>query len=139
MSPTAKKIAALSPFRRLRSRAGFTLIEVMAAIGIFAFAVLGLAAGSITITKANKTSQFHTMATNMAQEKAEQLKATSVAFVTTCASSCETAPISQGVTFTRTWAVTLNSPSAGVNRIDVTVAWTDYTPHSVTVSSAMPQ
>lgn len=125
--------------RRLRSRAGFTVIEVMAALGIFSIGVLGLAAGAITITKANKTSQFHTAATNMAQDKLEQLKSTSVGFVTTCASACETAPTSQGVTFTRTWVVTQNSPSAGVNKIDVTVSWRDYATHTVTVTSAIPQ
>jgi prepilin-type N-terminal cleavage/methylation domain-containing protein len=139
VSLTAKKIAPFSLGRRLQSRAGFTMIEVMAAIGIFSVAVLGLAVGAITITKANKTSQFHTIATNMAQDKAEELKATSVAFVTSCSSSCETAPTSQGVTFTRKWVVTANSPSAGINKIDVTVSWTDYAAHSVTVTSAMPQ
>jgi prepilin-type N-terminal cleavage/methylation domain-containing protein len=136
---TAKKIAALSLCRRLKSRAGFTLIEVIVATGIFSVAVLGLAVGAITITKANKTSQFHTIATNMAQDMAEQLKATSVSFVTSCSSSCETAPSIQGVTFTRKWVVTTNSPSAGINKIDVTVSWTDYAAHSVTVTSAMPQ
>jgi prepilin-type N-terminal cleavage/methylation domain-containing protein len=139
VSVTAKKTAALSLRRRLQSRAGFTMIEVLVAMGIFSVAVLGLAVGAITITKANKTSQFHTIATNMAQDKAEQLKATSVGFVTTCASACETAPTYQGATFTRTWVVTTNSPFAGVNKIDVTVVWTDYAQHTVTVSSAMPQ
>lgn len=139
MSTTAKKITTLFPFRCLKSRAGFTLVEVIAAIGIFSVGVLGLAVGAVTITKANKTSQFYTMATNMAQDMAEQLKATSVSQVVTCSSSCETAPTFQGVTFTRTWVVTANSPSAGINKIDVTVAWTDYAAHTVTVTSAMPQ
>ena len=139
MSQNAKQIAPFSLRQRLQSRAGFTMIEVLAAMGIFSVAVLGLAVGAITITKANKTSQFHTMATNMAQDMAEQLKATSVSQVVTCNSSCETAPTFQGVTFTRTWVVTANSPSAGINKIDVTVQWTDYALHSVMVTSAMPQ
>ncbi len=134
------KVFSLRPFgQALKSRAGFSLIEVLVAIGIFSFAMLGLAVGAVTITKANKTSQFHTMATNMAQDKAEQLRATSVGFVAICDTACETAPTYQGVTFTRTWAVTLNSPAAGVNKIDVTVQWTDYTLHRVTVTTAMPQ
>jgi prepilin-type N-terminal cleavage/methylation domain-containing protein len=137
VSVTAKKTAPLSLRRRLKSNAGFTMIEVLAAMGIFSVAVLGLAVGAITITKANKTSQFHTIATNMAQDKAEQLKATSVGFVTTCDNACETAPTYQGVTFTRTWLVT--TPFAGVNKVDVTVTWTDYALRTVTVSSAMPQ
>jgi prepilin-type N-terminal cleavage/methylation domain-containing protein len=135
VSVTAKKTAALSLRRRLQSRAGFTMIEVLVAMGIFSVAVLGLAVGAITITKANKTSQFHTIATNMAQDKAEQLKATSVGFVNNDSDTLTY----QGATFTRTWVVTTDLPFAGVNEIDVTVAWTDSTPHSVKVSSAMPR
>ena len=118
--------------RRLNSRAGFTLIEVLVAISIFAFGMMGLAAGAITITRANKTAQFHTMGTSLAQEKLEQLKATSVASVT---SGNDTLPPYLGVTFTRTWNVV---PQTGLKQITVTIQWTDYTSHTISVISAMP-
>lgn len=137
MNREAKKLVFLR--RRLQSPAGFTLIEVLVAISIFAFGMLGLAAGAISITRANKTAQFHTMATNLAQEKLEQLKATSVSFVSSCTSSCEASPPTYlGVTFTRHWDVALNAPQPGLKQITVTVEWTDYTSHSITVISAMP-
>jgi hypothetical protein len=78
------------------------------------------------------------MATNMAQDKLEQLKATTIANIATCSSSCETAPTYLGVTFTRTWTKTANTPQAGITQITVTVQWTDYTTHTVSVASAMP-
>lgn len=125
-------------WRRMKSRAGFTLIEVLVAVSIFAFGMLGLAAGAISITRANKTAQFHTMATSLAQEKLEQLKSTSVAFVSNCPSSCEAAPPTYlGVTFTRHWDIVLNAPQPGLKQITVTVDWKDYTNHTVTVISAM--
>jgi len=138
MKKTLNKISGAASRRRLNSRAGFTLIEVLVAISIFAFGMLGLAAGAISITRANKTAQFHTMATSLAQEKLEQLKATSATFVSSCSTSCETAPTYLGVTFTRTWVVAANTPQAGLKQITVTVAWRDYIDHTITVISAMP-
>jgi prepilin-type N-terminal cleavage/methylation domain-containing protein len=133
-------MARFSLSKPLASRAGFSLIEVLVAIGIFSVAILGLAVGAITITRANKTSQFHTLATNLAQDKLEQLKATALANVATCNSNCEASPPTyQGATFTRSWLVTANTPTVGVTKIDVTVQWRDYTTHNLTVSSAMPQ
>ena len=118
----------------IRSRAGFSLIEVLVAIGIFSFAMLGLAIGAITITRSNKTSQSHTVATNVAQDKLEQLKASAFAAV---GAGGDVPPSVQGVAFTRNWTVTNNT--ATFKQINVTVQWTDYTPHSLTISSAIAQ
>lgn len=137
MKRVIKKPAGFCLLRRLRSGAGFTLVEVLVAVGILSVGMLGLAVGAISITRANKTAQFHTMATNLAQEKLEQIKATTVANVTQCLSSCETAPTYLGVTFTRKWTVTADTPAGGLTQITVTVDWTDYTSHTVSVTSAM--
>jgi prepilin-type N-terminal cleavage/methylation domain-containing protein len=129
-------IAKFSPSRLIRSRAGFSLIEVLVAIGIFSFAMLGLAIGAITITRANKTSQFHTVATNMAQDSLEQLRAMPFANVNNCASNCDaTPPTYQGVVYTRTW--TVNPNTVTFKQINVTVAWTDTAARTLTVSAAM--
>ena len=133
-------ISNCSLCKPLASRAGFTMVEVLVAIGIFSIAILGLAVGAITITRANKTSQFHTLATNLAQDKLEQLKAATSPNVTSCSSNCDASvPTYQNAAFTRTWVVTANTPAAGINQIDVTVQWRDYSQHSLTVSSAMSQ
>jgi len=139
MSKThSQKIGPAFSRRVLASRAGFTLIEVLVAVSIFAVGMLGLAAGAISIMRANKTAQFHTMATTLVQEKLEQLKSTSVAFVSSCANNCETAPTYLGVTFTRTWDVAVNQPQPGLKQITVTIQWSDYTSHTISVISAMP-
>jgi prepilin-type N-terminal cleavage/methylation domain-containing protein len=129
-------IAKFSLFKPLASRAGFSLIEVLVAIGILSVAILGLAVGAITITRANKTSQFHTVATNMAQDKLEQLRGGAFAGVVACSTNCDAVPPTyQGVTYTRSWTVAPNT--ATFKQINVTVQWRDYISHSLTVSSAM--
>jgi prepilin-type N-terminal cleavage/methylation domain-containing protein len=124
-------ISKFSVYKCLTSHAGFSLIEVLVAIGIFSVAILGLAVGAITITRANKTSQFHTVATNVAQDMMEQLKAKPMAGL----SSGNDAFSYQGVPFTRAWTVAPNPPVAGNNTITITVNWTDYSLHTMTVSS----
>jgi type II secretion system protein I len=124
-------IPKFSLSRLIRSRAGFSLIEVLVAIGIFSFAMLGLAIGAIAITRANKTSQSHTVATNVAQDKLEQLRAQPFAAVT---AGTDTVTF-QGVNYTRTWALAASTPT--FKQIDVTVNWTDYGPRNTKVSSGM--
>ena len=128
-----------------RRPAGFTLIEVLVAMSIFAIAVLGLAVGATTVMRANQTGLNSTMATNWAQDKLEELKAKTVSALPSCptytTSGCFDTKTASGsaVNFSRSWQIISNSPVTGVNRIDIKVDWTDYTSHSTTVSSAVKQ
>ena len=124
--------------RQKNAANGFTLIEVLVAMSIFAIAVLGLAIGATTVMQANQTGLYTTIATNLAQDKLEELKAKTAANINTTGSPENNITVS-GVPakFNRSWVVTSDSPVAGVKRIDVTVTWTDHTSHTVTVSSAV--
>ncbi|MBI2089109.1 MAG: prepilin-type N-terminal cleavage/methylation domain-containing protein [Deltaproteobacteria bacterium] len=129
--------------RRLTADTGFTLVEILVAMTIFAVAVLGLAIGATSVMRANQTSYFNTVATNLAQDKLEQLKATAVSQLPNCPSytstGCSDTQTSLGLTFSRSWQIIANSPVSGVNRLDVKIDWTDYISHSVTISSAVKQ
>ena len=119
--------------------AGFTLIEILVAMAVFAIASLGLAIGVTSVIRANQRSYLASIATNLAQDKLEELKARP-ASVGTCMTDCETPkPQTDEVEFTRTWEVFNNDPTPGVKRIDVSVQWTDHTTHNVTISSAMQE
>lgn len=119
---------------------GFTLIEVLVAMAIFAIAVLGLAIGTTSVMRANQTGLYTTIATNLAQDKLEELKAKPAAQITTTGSPENNISVSGvPVSFNRSWAVTSNSPATGVKRIDVTVTWTDYMSRTVTISSAVKE
>ena len=68
---------------------GFTLVEILIAITIFCFAVLGLAIGTVSVIRTNQTSHLRASAVNLAQARLEELRAmTSTAFSgLTCPSS----------------------------------------------------
>jgi len=126
------KLAILKP---IRSSGGFSLVEVLVAIGIFAFAMLGLAIGAVTITRANFTSQYHTVATNVAQDVLEQIRSLPFAAVN-CVGICDFGSQTfQNVNFARTW--TVNPATATFKQINVTVAWIDTAPRTLSVSAAM--
>ena len=102
---------------------GYSLIEVLVAMAVFAIASLGLAAGVTTIIRAGSVSAHVTQATILAQEKMEEFRA---AFE----------PLRDGEDsprpeYTRSWQVRPDSPETGVTRIDVTVSWFAEGPRSV--------
>lgn len=147
MTRNIKSVAIMKKFLLAgkSTTAGFSLIEILIAMVIFAIAVLGLAAGTASVIQANQKSYLRTAAINLAQTQLEQLKGMSAgAFASvfppaSCPCSDTDNPVSAGKSFNRTWVVTYNSPIAGVNRIDVTVTWTDYANQTVVVSSSVPQ
>ncbi len=118
---------------------GFTLIEVLVAMSIFAIAVLGLAVGATSVMRANQMGLYTTIATNLAQDRLEELKSRTAANIT--AGSETGLPVSGvPVQFARSWTVTANCNSVtGLTCINVTVSWTDHTSHNLTVSSAVKQ
>jgi len=122
---------------------GFTLVEILIAITIFCFAVLGLAIGTVSVIRTNQNSHLRASAVNLAQARLEELRAmTSAAFsALSCPTStpCSDNAVASGVTFTRQWSITTNSPVAGVNRIDVTVNWSDYANQTLTFTASVPQ
>jgi len=118
---------------RRRPQAGFTLIEILMAMTIFSTSFLALAAGAGTVMKSNHTSYNSTIATTLAQDKLEELRAQDVAAITNDSDN----PKFVGVTFTRNWTRLDNSPVPGVTEIRVIVAWTDQRPHTLTISSAV--
>jgi prepilin-type N-terminal cleavage/methylation domain-containing protein len=122
---------------------GFTLLEILIAVTIFCFAVLGLAIGTLSVIRTNQTSHLRASAVNLAQARLEELRAmTSAAFSgLSCPSStpCSDSAVASGVTFTRQWWITTNSPVTGVSRVDVSVNWTDYASQTLSFTASVPQ
>ena len=122
---------------------GFTVIEALMAMVIFGVAILGLAIGATTVVRANQTSLYITIATNLAQDRLEELKSRTSGTITTTGSPESPVSVS-GIQFTRSWTV----DAAGVNNcpnvsglicVAVTVNWRDYAQRSVVLSSAVKQ
>lgn len=132
---------------RIHNNQGFTLIEILVSLTIFSVAVLGLAIGTVTLTRTNADSQLRASAINVAQARLEELKAmnpaTLTALVATCTSvsstGCNDNFSASGLTYVRRWWFAANSPVVGVNRIDVKVDWTDHGSRTLTFTAAVPQ
>lgn len=128
---------------------GFTLIEILVAMGIFSFAALGLAIGTVTLTRTNADSHARANAINLAQSRFEELKAMNgpmrTALLATCpaftSGGCSDSGALSGTTFARSWKfATVALPTGGnATQIDVKVDWTDHGNRSLTLSTAVPQ
>ena len=121
------------PLAYCTSKGGFTVIEILVAMAILSIAILAIAAGATTVIRANQTSYFNTIATNLAQDKLEELKANPA---TLASGGPVTTPV-DSVTFTRNWTVMADTPVGGLSQIDVTVTWTEYAARTLTISSAV--
>lgn len=127
-------------FRRswFRRQEGFTLNEILVSIALIAIGVIGFSVNTIGVIHGNYTSGNFTIATNLAQDKLEELKVgTSFTAVTNASDSNN--PITEtgasGGRFTRTWTIaasslddttTLAATGTTLWEISVTVSWTEY-------------
>ena len=103
-----------------RRSGGFSIIEVLAAMSLFAVlasAICAVATTSVRFTTANRHATLGTM---LAQRELEDLRGLAYAAIV----SRSTVDTVQGQTYTINSNVTNNSPAAGMKRIVVTVSWT---------------
>src|SRR5689334_11444447 len=109
--------------------AGFSLLETLVALTVFSIASVALTLGVTTSIRANNTSEHLTQATILAQDKLQALLATPPILI----AGSDTPRIG----FSRTWTITSDSPHVGVSQIDVSVSWTDYSPHTIVVTTVI--
>jgi len=107
--------------------AGFSLLETLVALTVFSIASVALTLGVTTSIRTNNASEHLTQATILAQDKLEALLA--VAPVLNAGIDTPRAG------FSRAWTVVSDTPRVGVSQINVSVSWTDYTPHTITVTT----
>ncbi|MBU1184434.1 MAG: prepilin-type N-terminal cleavage/methylation domain-containing protein [Proteobacteria bacterium] len=100
----------------LRNNNGFTLVEIIVAMGILTIALLGLVSVTVMVIKSNSFSKTMTTATTLAKDKMEQLKNTGYDSLAGGTDTVESI-------YTRTWTVTSNSPAADMKTIEVKVEW----------------
>ena len=101
--------------RTVFTEKGFTLLEILIAISIFAIGVLAVASMQISAIRGNRLGNEVTQATFLAQDKLEELKNSSDI------ASVPDSNDQQGI-FTRSWQIT---PATGDSRlVTVTVTWT---------------
>ena len=98
----------------MRDRRGFTLIEVMVAMCLFALGAAALAETLVVAQRVRASSARWGQAITLAEERLERLRGGD--------RSDDPAPIGE---FTRAWRREAFDGGPGLERIDVTVDWED--------------
>jgi prepilin-type N-terminal cleavage/methylation domain-containing protein len=116
----------------LSRKNGFSLIEVLIALVLFAVGMLGVGAMQIGSIKGNSFSQEVTQATVLSQEKLEELK--KMPFDdSNLSNGHHDEGVLSGSEFTRSYDV--ESTSTTLKAVTVTVQWTEEIDHSVSLST----
>lgn len=105
---------------RLRNKKGFTLLEVMITMVIFAIGLMGLASMHIMAIKGNSFGQQMTVASTLAQNQLEEMRQNAGALT----NGNDTVTDHNGITYARTWTVTPNTPQTNMNTVLINVVWT---------------
>jgi prepilin-type N-terminal cleavage/methylation domain-containing protein len=99
---------------------GFSLVEVLIAMTIFAIGVMALAQMQITAIRGNAFSSTTTDGTTLAQDRVEQLM--NLPYDDGALAAGNHGPITQGV-YNVSWDVA-NGPVTNTKTVDVSVTWT---------------
>ncbi len=128
-----------APISSKDSQEGFTLIEILFSMALIGIAVLGFTMHMVGIIKGNYTSNNFTAATNLAQDKMEQIRAqTAWDNANYCPDSGEqnlSATGALGGRYRRCWVVRDSPLGNALRQVDVTVSWHDSASHAVTLST----
>ncbi len=119
--------------RRMKRDRGFSLIEVLASVTIFAAGAVGLAAATMSSIKVNLRSRQMTEAAALAQGKVEQLRSLDAS--TNPADLQEGLHVDSGnpissspssrTRYDRKWRVEADTPEDGMSLLTITVSWGD--------------
>lgn len=117
--------------RLKKNQSGFSLVEVLSSMTVFAIAAAGLATTTVSTTKSNGTSRTTTVASFLIHDKVEELRSMDPATnpadfavgTHNDANNPMTALGEANGTYTRTWQVIPNTPAIGLAEVVVTVSW----------------
>jgi prepilin-type N-terminal cleavage/methylation domain-containing protein len=98
----------------MRGGRGFTLVEILVALCLFAFGAAALAETLVVAQRVRASSARWARATSLAEERLEHLRAGD--------RSADAAPIGE---FTRAWRSEDVAGEPGLERVDVSVDWED--------------
>lgn len=107
----------------LKRQEGFTLNEILVSIALIAIGVIGFSVNTIGVIQGNYISSNVTVATSLAQEKMEEVKA-QTSF--TNGTVTDTVTGASGIPFTRDRTISDVSGESNLKDVEVKVSWTEY-------------
>lgn len=124
--------------RRAHANEGFSLIEVIIAMGLLATGLLAVALGQLSAVHLSRQSRYLTHAVNLAQQQMEIFQLTPNANMpasgtyndpnnpmTPLPNDDPANPNPDRTTYVRRWTIAQNTPFPGVTTITVQVDWVD--------------
>jgi type IV pilus assembly protein PilV len=115
--------------KRVRT-CGFTLIEVLIALFILSFVLLGMSSMVLSVMRATGQTREMTTADTLLQEEMEVLKNTPY---NALVSSAADQSISRGnITYSRHWVV---NTTGNIKTVTVTVDWTDRVARTISMTT----
>ena len=116
------------------------MVEVLAALAVFAIGFAGIASLLDTTVRTNGLASQLTAATQLAQDKLEEIRATPYG---TVASGSDGTGLTEtgepGGLYTRSWTVTTGTPAVTTKTVVVTVEWSGRTSHQVQLQTVVAQ
>ena len=119
MQPADGKMSSRRPL--FKREDGFTLNEILISIALIAIGVIGFSVNTVGVIQGNYISANLTIATNLAAEKMEEVKA-QTSFTNGTVDDTVTGP--SGIAFTRTRII--SDSSTDLKDVEVRVSWTEY-------------
>jgi len=116
----------------VKSNKGFSLIEVLSSLTVFAVAAAGLAGTTMATIKTNSVSRSTTAASALVQDKVEELRSMdplsnppdfAAGYHSDSLNPMSATGEAQGG-YTRTWKVSRDTPAIGLAEVVITVGWT---------------
>jgi prepilin-type N-terminal cleavage/methylation domain-containing protein len=106
-----------------KNHCGFTLLEVVIALFLFLVTVVGLASVTVSVIRGNDLSQQLKGATNLAQDKIEDLKRKGYDHAEMEQDTHQDTGNPISAIYNRTWTVKEDTPIEGVKTVTVKVEW----------------
>jgi len=122
--------------KTLKSRGGYLIVEVMAALVLCSIALGGLVPLLVGTVRGVDLGRRASAAGSLGQDKIEELRNTAYAAV--AAGSDSVTQADTNTTFSRSWAVAAG-PTSTTKNVTVTVSWTDRTSHQIQLQTLFAQ
>jgi type IV pilus assembly protein PilV len=124
-SDDAKALTGVLSMRKSRNEKGFTLLEILVALSILSIGLLGMAGLTTSIIHGNTLSKKVTTATTLGQDRMEHFRRLGYSGTPSTDTTTEENynSIPDYPFYKRVSFIDVNSPSAGMKTITVTVYW----------------
>jgi len=125
--------------RSLKCQEGLSYTEVLVSIAVISVAVVAVSLNTVSVIRNNLYSSSHTIASNLAQDKLEQLSSLPVlGNVDRCPNSGDQAISASGAPggiYDRCWTIKDFSIGSGLKEVSVAVRWRDSESRVITLAT----